>query len=242
MAYVYRHIRLDKNEPFYIGIGIKANYARATQTHGRNRIWKAIVAKTAYEIEIVFDDITWERANEKEMEFIALYGRICNGTGILANLTAGGDGRRGIPHSDETKALMREKMKGNKNGTGKVVSDEHKRDLAQRMRANVGTPESIAKMAETKRGQKQSPEVIAKRTAAIKKTREAKGPQKRTPEQIERIKQGQKNGKPISEETRQKWRDRWKKFPNPALGRPVSEETRKKQSIAQRKRYGSYHE
>ena len=29
MAYVYRHIRLDKNEPFYIGIGSDANYSRS---------------------------------------------------------------------------------------------------------------------------------------------------------------------------------------------------------------------
>ena len=27
MAVVYRHIRLDKNEPFYIGIGEKENRA-----------------------------------------------------------------------------------------------------------------------------------------------------------------------------------------------------------------------
>ena len=28
MAYVYRHIRLDKNEPFYIGVGTKTpNFA-----------------------------------------------------------------------------------------------------------------------------------------------------------------------------------------------------------------------
>ena len=29
MAYVYRHIRLDKNEPFYIGIGSDKEYKRA---------------------------------------------------------------------------------------------------------------------------------------------------------------------------------------------------------------------
>ena len=29
MAYLYRHIRLDKNEPFYIGIGSDTNFKRA---------------------------------------------------------------------------------------------------------------------------------------------------------------------------------------------------------------------
>lgn len=31
MAYLYRHIRLDKNEPFYIGIGSDSNYNRDLQ-------------------------------------------------------------------------------------------------------------------------------------------------------------------------------------------------------------------
>jgi hypothetical protein len=35
--YVYRHIRLDKNEPFYIGIKNKKNYARAYQTNPDRR-------------------------------------------------------------------------------------------------------------------------------------------------------------------------------------------------------------
>ena len=37
MAYIYRHIRLDKNVPFYIGISEKDIY-RATITRCRNRI------------------------------------------------------------------------------------------------------------------------------------------------------------------------------------------------------------
>jgi hypothetical protein len=31
MAYLYRHIRHDKNEPFYIGIGSDNNYKRSKQ-------------------------------------------------------------------------------------------------------------------------------------------------------------------------------------------------------------------
>ena len=33
MAYIYRHIRLDKNEPFYIGIGsdVEGKYKRANR-------------------------------------------------------------------------------------------------------------------------------------------------------------------------------------------------------------------
>jgi len=52
MAYVYRHIRLDKNEPFYIGIGKIDNYKRAYLKSIRNVIWKQIVNKTNYDIYI----------------------------------------------------------------------------------------------------------------------------------------------------------------------------------------------
>lgn len=40
MAYVYRHIRLDKNEPFYIGIGSDINYQRAYNYQRRTKYWK----------------------------------------------------------------------------------------------------------------------------------------------------------------------------------------------------------
>jgi len=43
--YVYKHIRLDKNEPFYIGIGSTENYARAFSRSIRNDIWKKITGK-----------------------------------------------------------------------------------------------------------------------------------------------------------------------------------------------------
>lgn len=95
MAYLYRHIRLDKNEPFYIGIGKDDGvYKRARHKTKRNPIWKNITRKTPYEIEIVMEGLTWEEICQKECEFIALYGRMCDG-GILANMTIGGDGLTG---------------------------------------------------------------------------------------------------------------------------------------------------
>lgn len=96
MAYVYRHIRLDKNEPFYIGVGKRGfSYERARSTHGRNPIWDYIVTKTDYVVEIMVDDISYNEALRKEMEFIELYGRIKDG-GILANITLGGGGQLGV--------------------------------------------------------------------------------------------------------------------------------------------------
>ena len=48
MAYVYKHIRLDNNEIFYVGIGNDNNYKRAYQKISRNIFWKRVVNKTKY--------------------------------------------------------------------------------------------------------------------------------------------------------------------------------------------------
>jgi DNA invertase Pin-like site-specific DNA recombinase len=87
--YVYRHIRLDKNEVFYIGLG---QNKRAWCKDGRNNYWKNIVKKSSYEIEVILDNLTREQAIQKEKEFIKLYGRKDLGLGTLCNKTDGGDG------------------------------------------------------------------------------------------------------------------------------------------------------
>ena len=113
MAYVYRHIRLDKNEPFYIGIGNDLINKRANEKARRNNLWKKIVSKSDYNIEILFDNITYEEAKIKEIEFIKLYGRIDLNNGILTNLTNGGDGSTNP--SKEARLKMSETHKGRKN-------------------------------------------------------------------------------------------------------------------------------
>ena len=94
-TYVYRHIRLDKNEPFYIGIGTDVGYKRAYSKHSRNKYWDRVVGKTKYEVEILLDNLTKEEAKQKEIEFIALYGKKLNKTGTLVNITDGGESTNG---------------------------------------------------------------------------------------------------------------------------------------------------
>jgi len=118
MAVVYRHIRKDKNQPFYIGIG---NEKRPYKKSDRNNYWHSIVSKTEYEVEILFEDLTWEQAAEKEIEFIKIYGRKDNGTGILANMTDGGDGSLGKKASKETRVKMSQQRKGGDNYNSKSV-------------------------------------------------------------------------------------------------------------------------
>ena len=106
MAIVYRHIRLDKNEPFYIGIGEDPQRPYDRCKSSRNNHWMNIIKKTEYRVDILFDDLTWEEACEKEKEFIKLYGRKDLGTGTLVNLSDGGEGTPGRIVSQKVKNFM----------------------------------------------------------------------------------------------------------------------------------------
>lgn len=108
MAYVYRHVRLDKSEVFYVGIGSDEKYERSKTSKNRNKYWHNIVKNTPYEVEIMLDDLTWEEACEKEKEFIKLYGRKDLKEGTLVNMTDGGEGAFGVLVSEETKQKIRE--------------------------------------------------------------------------------------------------------------------------------------
>jgi hypothetical protein len=103
MTYLYRHIRLDTNEPFYIGIGSDDTYKRANNKKGRSYSWKDIAYKYLYKIDIILDNLTWEEACEKEKEFIKLYGRKDLNLGTLVNFTDGGEGQNNRKDSIETK-------------------------------------------------------------------------------------------------------------------------------------------
>jgi hypothetical protein len=119
---LYRHIRQDKNEPFYIGIGESED--RAYETKGRTRAWKNI-SKKGYDIEVLFNDLSWEEACEKEKEFIALYGRRDKKTGTLVNMTDGGEGTVGYRHTVKTKETIKEKMTGSGNPNYGKKRPEH---------------------------------------------------------------------------------------------------------------------
>lgn len=144
-SYLYRHIRNDTNQVFYVGVGTGRNYERANSIRGRNTIWNRIVKKTKYEVEIIIDNLNREYALEKEKEFIELYGRIDLKNGTLCNLTEGGDGCIGF--SQEVKNKMSAAQKGNKkwklrksndycrlmglSNKGKKLSKEQKRKISE---------------------------------------------------------------------------------------------------------------
>lgn len=142
MACVYRHIRFDKNQPFYIGIG--KDLKRAYEKRSRSKHWLNIANK-GYEVDVLFDDIGWEEACKKEIEFIELYGRVIDKKGgTLVNLTKGGEGTLGYDNGNhfwEGKSIyphMREaiiknaklRIKEKNPFFGKIHSEETKRKIS----------------------------------------------------------------------------------------------------------------
>lgn len=141
--FLYEHIRLDKNEPFYIGVGTvpkknvnskteSALYKRAYDNQKRRgKIWRDIVSKTNYKINILERSDNYAYLLVKETELVLSYGRINLGTGILANLTNGGEGSLGKVCEKETRLKI---SLGNK---GRVKSIKEKEDIGKRLSKEV---------------------------------------------------------------------------------------------------------
>lgn len=191
--YVYRHIRPDTNEPFYVGRGTKPRsfavitqeYCRAYDiTHSkRSTAWHRVVNKNAscISVEILYECVTKEEAMNKEIEFIKLYGRRDLGKGPLVNLTDGGDGTLGSKHSEETKNKI------SKSHIGIRPSEETRKKL------------SLSKKGlQTRLGAKLTQETKDKIGAANKGSTHWIG-RKHKPESIEKMRKAKK-GKKMSED------------------------------------------
>lgn len=167
MAILYRHIRLDKNEPFYIGIG--KDVKRAFHKTKRNDLWNKIVSKTKYEVEILFHDLTWEQAQEKEKEFIKLYGRKDLGLGPLANLTDGGDklanlselSRKKIREVRAKQVFTKESnlkrslsQKGISKPKTKLITEETKKKISETLKNRVFSEEHKKRLSQAMKGNK----------------------------------------------------------------------------------------
>lgn len=134
MAYVYIHKTKDTDTIFYVGIGTRPNYLRAKTICKRNVFWKNIQCKHGFVWEIVFDNISLEEAQAKEIDLIKHYGRRDLGNGSLVNLTDGGEGITNYIPTKEYRERLSIANKGriitwgdkiSKARKGKPLSPEH---------------------------------------------------------------------------------------------------------------------
>lgn len=135
-CYVYIHKKADTKEIFYVGIGSQLKYKRAYQMYStkRNSIWNRIVKKHGVLVEVINDNLTREQAVSIEIELIKKYGRIDLGTGVLCNMTNGGDGCNGI--KNRVSGMKGKKMpidsynRTRKYLTGRILSEETKQKMS----------------------------------------------------------------------------------------------------------------
>jgi hypothetical protein len=203
MAYVYRHIRLDTMQPFYIGVGQDekfGRYPRAYSDQSRNKHWHSIIKKTEYRIDILMEDLDYREAEEKEKEFISLYGRVNNGDGILCNLTDGGGGTLGLLLSESQKKNLSKFFTGRKLSEAHlqkmrdyVFTEEHKNNLKKSLKGRIVTKETKEKISKANKGYKMTNEQIEKMKISKRKSFELNGIKPITNEKKEKIMLSQKN-------------------------------------------------
>ena len=116
---VYQWVREDRT-PYYIGIGNPRRPYRGRRSCGRPPSRDRII--------ILHEKLEWEEACRIEKELIAFYGRVDLGTGILRNLTDGGEG---LPNpSKETRERL-SKLKSGENHP--LFGKSHSKETREKM-------------------------------------------------------------------------------------------------------------
>lgn len=123
--YVYQYNRKD-GTPYYIG---KGKDKRAWQSHRRAN-GTQLLPKDKSRIKIVKDKLTEAQAQALEKKLIKKFGRKDLGTGILRNVSDGGEGASGYKQSKSTIEKRAAKMRGRKlspDHIQKLIENHHKK-------------------------------------------------------------------------------------------------------------------
>jgi NUMOD3 motif len=153
--YVYAYLREDYT-PYYIGKG------KGKRLY--NSRHNVSVPKDKSRIIIIHDNISELQSLLLERYYIRWFGRKDNNTGILRNLTDGGEGISGYKHSEERKQKISaantgktrskelknkisQKNKGNKHCIGRYISDDTRNKISIGNKGKTHSEETKKKMA-----------------------------------------------------------------------------------------------
>lgn len=158
-SYVYCYLRsrcsntARARTPYYIGIASSADRPLHKNHNAPVPLDKSL-------IRVMRHGLTWEEASVWESFYIARYGRKDNGTGILLNLTDGGDGAKGAIRTEQQRENYRAAS------TGRRHSEEAKKKLSIHRTGKPLSEATKAKISQKLRGRAQSEEWVEKRIAA----------------------------------------------------------------------------
>jgi hypothetical protein len=210
--------------------------------------------------DVIIIGLTNEEACEYEIEFIAAYGKIKDGTGCLANISDGGDGAAGIEpwnkgkvglykHTEERKLKISEANSGENHW---LYNGHHKDESKQKMsESHMGeknhfynkkhTPETLQQMSESHTGQvcwRKGKKFGPLPEEQKQKISESNSGEKHwswgipRPEETRQRISKSNTGKKDSDETRRKKSEGHKGLPGPNTGNIASIETRQRMSIS----------
>jgi hypothetical protein len=141
MFYTYAYLREDKT-PYYIGKG------KGTRMYSKNH--RVLPPSDKNLIVVLKDNLTEEEAFQHEMEMIQKYGRKDLGTGILRNMTNGGEGNSGRIIPEHQRKLISER-------NSYPRSEEHKQKISKTLKGVKKTEYHSKNISLAMKGRKRGP-------------------------------------------------------------------------------------